>query len=84
MDEKGTDLVVFLNCIDANEANQILADHCRFAIKPIDLTGENFLTTPTDTRAAVFLRVVCWLIRRKARVRAPGQTSKQNTKSFFR
>ena len=27
--------------------------------------------------------VVCWLIRRKARVRTPGQTSKQNTKSIF-
>ena len=25
---------------------------------------------------------VCWLVRRKARVRAPGQTSKQNTKSI--
>ena len=26
--------------------------------------------------------VVCWLIRHKASVRAPGQTSKQNTKSI--
>ena len=26
--------------------------------------------------------VVCWLIRRKATVRAPGQTSKRNTKSI--
>ena len=31
---------------------------------------------------AVVYQVVCWLIRRKARVRAPGQTSKQNTKSI--
>ena len=32
------------------------------------------------TGVAVVQQVVCWLIRRKARVRVPGQTSKQNTK----
>ena len=26
---------------------------------------------------------MCWLIRRKPRLRAPGQTSKQNTKKIF-
>ena len=31
---------------------------------------------------AVVQQIVCWLIRRKARVRATGQTLKQNTKSI--
>ena len=34
--------------------------------------------------AAVVLQVVCWLIRRKARVRNPGQATKWNMeKKYF-
>ena len=33
-------------------------------------------------QVALVQQVVCWLIRQKTRVRVPGQTSKQNTKSI--
>ena len=32
---------------------------------------------------AIALYLVCWLIRRKAQVRIPGQTSKRNMKKLF-
>ena len=36
----------------------------------------------SEQEVAMVQQVVCWLIRRKARVRVPGQTSKRNTKSI--
>ena len=43
-------------------------------------TSIQFRQSIVDNDVAVVQQVVCWLIRRKARVRAPGQASKQNTK----
>ena len=40
------------------------------------------LLEATEKRYIEGLKSVCWLIRRKANDRAPGQTSTQNTKSI--
>ena len=56
-------------------ARNLLKASCRRNIFHI-----SFLMTELGFEVAVVYQVVCWLIIRKARVRAPGQTAKQNTK----
>ena len=50
--------------------------------KIVGIRHQTLFTKAMDIEVAVVYQVECWLIRRKARVRAPGQTSKRNTKSI--